>query len=100
MVSIFFFQKLSYDSSSGFAGFLTIKSEFMKTQFVSPVKLFFVWEIPGDPVVRTPQFHCRGRKLRSHVPRGMAKKMFLIFGNLYEVMNISETWYFCWLVAT
>lgn len=42
-----------------------------------------------------------GRKLRSHWLRGTAKKnFFLLFGNLYEIMNITETWYFCWLVET
>ena len=37
------------------------------------------WEFPGGLVVRIPHFHCRGpqflvRELRSHKPRGTAKK--------------------------
>ena len=37
-----------------------------------------VGELPGDPVVRTPRFHCHGLGLlpgwRTKIPKAMAKK--------------------------
>ena len=40
------------------------------------------WDLPGGPVVKTPRFHCRGRRfdplvgeLRSRMPHSVAKKL-------------------------
>ena len=60
-------------------GFWLLSLNLWRHNLCPRLKIFFGWEIPGDPVVRTPQFHCRGQETKVPCAAWYGQKKFFFY---------------------